>query len=287
MGNQIALRLLAPRGSELLCDQRAHVVLFEVGALSALSGIQPRPLPSTDGLPAAEAFAAAIVAPGGYRLATGALALENTHNVAGGRVFGRERLEPILDLARRAALPVHLDGARIWNAAVALGTTPAALAAGFDTVMFCFSKGLGAPVGSVLCSTRARIDEAVEIRRQLGGAMRQVGVLAAAALVALDETPPLLAADHARARRLAEAIAEADGLAIDLATVETNIVVFRVVGRPGEAPAAEWVRRARAAGVLASPLDAQHVRLVTHRDVDDAALDRAIAWIRRSGARAA
>jgi threonine aldolase len=284
MGNQIGLRLVAPRGTELLCDQRAHVLLYENGGAAALSGIQTRPLPSNDGLPSPEAFAAAIVVRDPHRLATGALALENTHNVAGGRVFSRARLEPILGLAREAGLPVHLDGARIWNAAAALGTTPAALTAGFTTVMFCFSKGLGAPVGSVICASRERIAEAVEIRRQLGGAMRQVGVLAAAALVALDETPPLLARDHERARRLAAAIAGTKGLEIDPATVESNIVVFRVRSAEKPGPAAGWVERARREGILASTLDADHVRLVTHRDVDDAGLQRAIDWIRRSAA---
>jgi threonine aldolase len=279
MGNQIGLRLLAPRGSELLCDARAHVLLFEVGAMSALSGIQPRPLASDDGLPPAEAFAAAWVAPGGYRVATGAIALENTHNVAGGRAFSRSRLEPILDFARRNGVPVHLDGARIWNAAAALGTTPAALARGCDTVMFCLSKGLGAPVGSLLCASADRIAAAREIRRQLGGAMRQVGVLAAAGLLALREGPARLPDDHARARRIAEALAAMPGIEIDPASVETNIGVFRVPAREGDgdpAPAGRWVAAARAAGVLLSTLDSERVRFVTHRDLTDASVAAAV-----------
>jgi threonine aldolase len=282
MGNQIGLRLLAPRGSELLCDERAHVLLFEVGAMSALSGIQPRPLASADGLPPLDSFRRAFVPRGGYRVATGALALENTHNVAGGRAFARARVEPILAFAREAGVPVHLDGARIFNAAVALGTTAAELARGFDTVMFCFSKGLGAPVGSVLCASTARVGAAREIRRQLGGAMRQVGVLAAAALVALREGPGRLAADHERARRLAAALAGLPGVEIDPATVETNIGVLRVRPRDGAdvAPAARWIAAARAAGVLTSPLDSEHVRFVTHRDVSDDGLDEAIRRLR-------
>ncbi len=282
MGNQIALRLLAPRGSELLCDARAHVVMFEMGALAALSGILARPLDSTDGLPALEAFRDAITPRGGYRVPTGALALENTHNVAGGRVYPRARLDPILALATEAGLPVHLDGARIFNAALALGTTPAALARGFDTVMFCLSKGLGAPVGSLLCADRERIAEARQVRRQLGGAMRQVGVLAAAGRVALAESPPLLERDHRHARRLAETLAETPGVELDLDGVETNIVIFRltVPAAGEESPAAAWVARARAAGLLASSFGPDRVRLVTHRDLDGAAIDRAVGIVR-------
>jgi len=282
MGNQIALRLLAPRGSELLCDARAHVVMFEMGALAALSGILARPLDSTDGLPAPEAFRDAITPRGGYRVPTGALALENTHNVAGGRVYPRARLDPILALATEAGLPVHLDGARIFNAALALGTTPAALARGFDTVMFCLSKGLGAPVGSLLCADRERIAEARQVRRQLGGAMRQVGVLAAAGRVALAESPPLLERDHRHARRLAETLAETPGVELDLDGVETNIVIFRLTAPAAgeEPPAAAWVARARAAGLLASSFGPDRVRLVTHRDLDGAAIDRAVGIVR-------
>jgi threonine aldolase len=278
MGNQIGLRLITPRGTELLCDRRAHVLLYEMGALAALSGILARPLPSADGLPAVETFRAALVPPGGHRVPTGAIEIENTHNVAGGRAFARSRLEPILELARAAKVPAHLDGARIWNAAVALGTTPAALARGFDTVMFCFSKALGAPVGSVLCASEERIAEAREVRRQLGGAMRQVGVLAAAGLVALHEGPGRLAADHANARRLAEALAAMPGLEIDPATVDTNIGILRVRPRDAAdtAPAERWSAAARVAGVLVSPLDADHVRFVTHRDVPAAAVDEAL-----------
>ncbi len=278
MGNQIALRLLAPRGSELLCDERAHVVLFELGAMSALSGIQPRTLASVDGLPDLETIRGALTPRGGYRVATGAIALENSHNMAGGRVFGPERLEPILELARAAEVPVHLDGARIWNAAVALGVDAAELTHGFDTVMFCLSKGLGAPVGSLLCASRERIAEAREIRRQLGGAMRQVGVIAAAGRVALRDGPGRLADDHAHARRLAEVLAELPGVELDPAAVETNIGIFRIRSIRGatDAPAAAWVAAARAAGVLLSALDADRIRFVTHRDLSRAAIEYAI-----------
>ena len=286
MGNQIALRLLAPRGSELLCDERSHVVLFESGATSVLWGIQPRPLPSDDGLPALATLRAACDPRGVWRIPSGGIAVENSHNWAGGRVFGRDRLDPILALAREQGLPVHLDGARIWNAAVALGTSAAELARGFDTVMFCLSKGLGAPVGSMLCASTERVRQARELRALLGGAMRQAGVLAAAGRIALREGPARLAEDHARARRLAEALAGLPGIDLDPATIETNIGIFRVRARDASdvAPAEEWAARAAEKGVRMSAISPEQVRFVTHRDVSDRQLDEAIARLARKAA---
>jgi threonine aldolase len=281
MGNQIGLRLLIPRGTELLCDEQAHVILYEMGGAAVLWGIQVRTLASDDGLPALASFENAYSAPGGHPVASGGIALENTHNIRGGRAFSRQRIDPILAFARARGLPAHLDGARIWNAALALGTTPAELARGFDTVMFCLSKGLGAPVGSLLCASAMRIAEAREVRRLLGGAMRQAGVLAAAGLLALRDGPERLAADHRHAAALAEALAENPQLAFDPRTVDTNIVIFEVHGDGRGAPAARWVEEARAQGVLASAIDDQRVRLVTHRDVDDVAIGRAVEIVRR------
>ena len=286
MGNQIALRLLARPGSELVCDERAHVVLFESGAMSALSGIQPRTLPSADGLPTPEQFRAACDPRGVYRLPTGALALENTHNWAGGRAFGRARLEPILALARERGLAVHLDGARIWNAAESLGESAAELARGFDTVMFCLSKGLGAPVGSILCGAAELIRAAREVRSLFGGAMRQAGVIAAAGRIALRDGPRRLAEDHARARRLAGALAALPEIDLDPATVETNIGIFRVRARGADdtAPAESWAASAAERGVKMSPIGPDQVRFVTHRDVTDRQLDEAIARLARRAA---
>jgi threonine aldolase len=281
MGNQIGLRLLVPRGTEVLCDERAHVILFEMGGASALWGIQPRPLASKDGLPSLESFERAYTAPGGHRVVTGGIAVENSHNIAGGRVFSRARLEPILAFARARGLPAHLDGARIWNAALALGTTPAELVRGFDTVMFCLSKGLGAPVGSLLCASAMRIAEAREVRTLLGGAMRQAGVIAAAGLLALRDGPRRLADDHLHARTLATALDGNPQLVFDANEVETNIVIFEVRDDGRGSPAARWVEQASTQGVLASAVDDRRVRLVTHRDVDAAAVDRAAAAIRR------
>jgi threonine aldolase len=287
MGNQIALRLHSRRGGEVICETDSHVMLYEMSGLAALSGLMPRALPSRDGLPSVEAVDAAISRDLSHAEPTSTLVVENTHNMAGGRVFGRERLAPVLALARRHGLPVHLDGARIFNAATALGVQPAALVEGFDSVMFCLSKGLGAPVGSLLCGSRAFVAEARRVRKLFGGGMRQAGVLAAAGLIALRDGPGLLAADHARARRLAAAVAEQPGLEIDLATVETNIVIFRVLpdwfgGRvPPAGACAGYLARLGKRGVLGSEgARPDLVRFVTHRDLDDALIDQAIAAVR-------
>jgi len=281
MGNQIALHLHRRSGGEVLCEARSHVLLSEMGAMAALSGMIPKPIASVDGRLDPEAVEAAIAPDISYRSRTALLVVENTHNFAGGRVSARPLLESLLAVARRHGLPVHLDGARLFNAAEALGVEPASLAQGFDSVMFCLSKGLGAPVGSLLCGSRSFIREARRVRKMLGGGMRQVGVLAAAGLVALREGPARLAADHAHARWLAAELAAVPGLEIDPAGVETNILVFRVNARffggaaTPRGTSAEFLTRVRAAGVLGSPVDSDHARLVTHRDVSRQDLETA------------
>ena len=270
MANQIALHLLGRPGGAVLCPQNAHILRYEMGAMAALSGLMAQPLPAPDGLLNPEQVAEAIVPSGGYLTPTVLLSLENTHNMAGGRVLSAERTDALVEVARRHGLPVHLDGARIFNAALAQGTTPARLAAGVDTVMFCLSKGLGAPAGSLLCSSAARIAEARRVRKMFGGAMRQVGVLAAAGLVALRQGPRRLADDHARAAQLAAGLAELPGLEV-AEPVETNIVMVAV---PGSAP--ELCARLQAEGLLCSPVDGRRVRLVLHRDVDDAGVEWAL-----------
>jgi threonine aldolase len=272
MGNQIALHLHRRSGGEVLCESRSHVLLSEMGAMAALSGMIPKPIVSADGRLDPAAVEAAIAPEVSYRSRTAVLVVENTHNFAGGRVSARPLLDALLAVARRHGLPAHLDGARVFNAAEALAVEPSALAQGFDSVMFCLSKGLGAPVGSMLCGSRTFVHEARRVRKMLGGGMRQVGVLAAAGLVALREGPARLAADHANARWLADELAALPTLDIDPAGVETNILVFRVKDElfrgapPAAGAAAEFLIRLRAAGVLASPVDAERVRLVTHRD---------------------
>jgi threonine aldolase len=219
-----------------------------------------------------ERIAAAIAAPIYYRAQTGLIMLENTHNMAGGTVTPVAVLEEVWAGAKEHGLPVHLDGARIFNAAVALGTPASALTRGFATVMFCLSKGLCAPVGSMLVGSRGLMERGRSIRKMLGGGMRQAGVLAAAGMIALEEMPARLSEDHANARWMAEQIAGTDGCQIDLETVQTNIVIFRPKGRT----AAEVVAALKAQSVLCGTATAEEVRFVTHRDVDRAACERAV-----------
>jgi threonine aldolase len=278
MGNQIALHLHGRPGGEVICDSLSHIVNYEMGAMAALSGLLPRTLPSIQGLLDPAAVEAAIAPDVSYRARTVLIAVENSHNMAGGTLYERPRLEAILDVARHHRLPVHFDGARVFNAALALGTTVPALSAGFDSLMFCLSKGLGAPVGSLICGGRAFVQEARRVRKMLGGGMRQVGVLAAAGLIALRKGPARLAEDHENAARLARALAEIPGIELDPATVRTNIVIFRLTPEIG--PAMDFLGRLKEAGVLGVPVSRDQVRLVTHRDVSRERVDEAIGKIR-------
>jgi threonine aldolase len=282
MGNQIAVKLHTAPGSEVVIEERGHMYNYEMAAMSAVSGALARPVQSSD--PAgvlcwADIEAAVHASDAPYYVArTRLLALENTHNFAGGSMMSRARTEELCDRAHAAGLRVHLDGARIFNAATALGETVAALSAPADSVMFCLSKGLGAPVGSVLLGERGFIEEARRWRKPLGGGMRQAGVLAAAGLVALAESPPRLAEDHAHARRLAEGLAELPGVGLDPARVQTNIVIFDV-SETGQAAGPLCARLRAEHGVLASPFG-HTVRLVTHYDVSRDDIERALEGVR-------
>jgi threonine aldolase len=270
MGNQIAIRMHTQHGQEVICEARAHVLDWEMAMVSAFSGCVPRAVSAERGVLRWEQIEKAIAPKIYYRAATGLICVENTHNMAGGTVTPLAVFEEVWAGARGAKLPVHLDGARIFNAAVALGVTVAELTRGFDTVMFCLSKGLGAPVGSMLVGSRELMERARVYRKALGGGMRQAGVLAAAGLIALEEMPKRLHEDHANARLLAEAAAQCETAAIDLDAVETNIVIFSVRGN-----AATLVRAMKDEGVLASAIGAHQVRLVTHYDVSRADCERA------------
>lgn len=275
MGNEIALHVLAPPGSEVICEASSHVIQWEMAAMAVLSGLLPRPVVGPGGRMAPGDVEAAVNQGVVYRTPSGALSVENSTNMAGGTVYSRAQLEGLLEVAERHALPTHLDGARIFNAAVALETEVRALVSGFDAVMFCLSKGLGAPVGSMLCGSSPFIAEAWRVRRMLGGGMRQAGVLGAAGLVALEEGPALLEADHRRARALAESLAQHPGISLNPGRVVTNIVIFEVID------AAAWVEALTRHGVLSSTVSATQVRLVTHRDISDEDLERALEAITR------
>ena len=276
MGNQIAVRLHTQPGQEVICERRAHVVDWEMAMVSAFSGCQLRQVEGERGVLRWERIEAAIATPIYYRAQTGLIMLENTHNMAGGTITPPAVLEEVWAAAAARGLPVHLDGARVFNAAAALGVPVATLARGCATVMFCLSKGLCAPVGSILVGSRTLIDRGRSIRKMLGGGMRQAGVLAAAGLIALEEMPARLREDHANARWMAEQIAAIPGCVLDLETVQTNIVIFRSTDRT----AAETVAGLKLQGVLCGTAGPDEVRFVTHRDVDRAACERAVSALR-------
>jgi threonine aldolase len=264
MGNQVAIRTLTQPGQEVIAESRAHILDYEMATTAVFSGCLIRAVPAEGGILTWKHIEPVISPYGGFRAATGLIEVENTANLAGGRVTRLEFLEEIWEGACAHKLPTHLDGARIFNAAVALDVDVKTLTRGFDTVMFCLSKGLGAPVGSMLVGSAERIAKARVYRKAMGGGMRQVGVLAAAGLIALEEGPKRLADDHANARLLAEALANTEGVSIDLHSVETNIVVFRLTAGRG---AADLVARLKEHGVLAGAFGPDAIRLVTHRDV--------------------
>jgi threonine aldolase len=264
MGNQVAIRSLTQPGQEVIAESRAHILDYEMATTAVFSGCLIRAVHAEGGILTWKHIEPVISPYGGFKAATGLIEIENTANLAGGRVTPLAVMEEIWEGAKAHRLPVHLDGARIFNAAVALGEDVKTLTRGFDTVMFCLSKGLGAPVGSMLVGSAELIARARVYRKALGGGMRQAGVLAAAGLIALEEGPKRLADDHANARLLAEALANTEGVSIDLQTVETNIVVFRLTAGRG---AADLVARLKARGVLAGAFGPDAIRLVTHRDV--------------------
>lgn len=272
MGNQIGIRLHTEHGQEVICEARAHVLDWEMGMIAAFSGCQTRTVAAERGILTWDLIRPAIAPKIYYRAQTGLICLENTHNMAGGTVTPLAVMEEIWEGAKSMGLPVHLDGARVFNAATALGIDVATLTRGFDTVSFCLSKGLGAPVGSVIVGTKKHIERARIFRKALGGGMRQAGVLAAAGLIAVEETPVLLHKDHENARLLAECVAKSPQVEIDLQAVQSNIVIFRLKNG-GDAPA--YVAALKERGVLASAIGPHAVRVVTHFDVDRAACERA------------
>lgn len=279
MGNQIAIKVHTRAGQEIICEERAHIFNYEMAMLAQFSGCLPRPLATSDGLLRWDQVKRAIAGSTYYLAQTGLVSLENTSNMWGGIVYPQAVADEICERAPAAGLPVHLDGARIFNAAIALGRPVAEITRSFDSVMFCLSKGLGAPVGSMLVGSREFIQQARKVRKALGGGMRQAGILAAAGLVALDNHIERLREDHANARFLAESLAEIPGIKIDLATVQTNIIIADVSA--SSMSAAEFCLRLSESNVLAGTASAEGVRLVTHLDVDRAGCERAVAAVRQ------
>jgi threonine aldolase len=264
MGNQIAIRLLTQPGQEVICESRSHILDWEMATTAVFSGCLVRAVPTERGTLTWTDIEPVIYKRGSFRAATGLIEIENTANLTGGRCTSLGVMEEIWEHAKERKLPVHLDGARIFNASTALGVDVKTLTRGFDTIMFCLSKGLCAPVGSMLVGSTELMEQARIYRKALGGGMRQVGVLAAAGLIALEKMPARLQEDHANARLLGEALSHIECVDIDLDAVETNIVIFKLNGAIG---AADLVARLKARGVLISTVGPNAIRMVTHHDV--------------------
>jgi len=275
MANQVCLGALTSPGDEVVADEQAHVLLNEGGAAARWWGVQVATVRGDRGCPRPQDVERVVRSPDIHHPRTAVLSLENTHNYAGGAVLPQPRVDELAEQARRHGLRLHMDGARLFNAAVASGLPAARIVRDMDMVSICLSKGLGAPVGSLVAGTRERIAAARRLRKALGGGMRQAGVLAAAGLIALEEGPALLAADHRRARAFAEAVSGLPGLQLEPRDVQTNIVF---VGTRGDARAAEAALREH--GVLTFALDGRRVRFVFHRDAGDDALDGAVSACR-------
>lgn len=280
MGNQIAIRLHTAPGQEVITERQGHIFNYEMAAMAAVSGVLARPVAAPDGILDWDLIRPAIAPKIYYRAPTGLITLENTHNMAGGTVYTGAQIDDICRHAHEMEIPVHLDGARIFNAATALGTTVSALSRSCDSVMFCLSKALAAPVGSILVGSANFIERARMIRKMLGGGMRQVGVLAAAGLIALERMPARLQEDHDNARLLADLLNELPVLDVAPDRVRTNIVVvgIRRTGRTS----GEVVARLRENGLLAGTVDESALRLLTHLDVDREDMHRAAGIFRQA-----
>ena len=284
MGNLVALLTHCARGDEVIVGDKAHTFVNEVGGMAALGGIQPRTLTNQpDGTLALDDLRAAIRGDNVHWPRTRLIALENTHNACNGSPLAPAYLWSVYELARARGIQVHIDGARIFNAAIALGVPVTELTRHADTVSFCLSKGLSAPVGSLLCGPRDFIAEARRNRKMVGGGMRQAGVLAAAGIVALETMIDRLADDHANARYFAESIADIPGIALDPARVKTNIVFFDL--EPGAPNAAQAEERLARAGVLIGPAGERRMRAVTHYGIERQDVDTAIGAIKSTVSR--
>jgi len=267
MGNQIGIRLHTEPGQEVICESRSHILDWEMATIAVFSGCVIRAVATPSGTLTWRDIEPVIYGRSSFRASTGLIEIENTANLAGGCCTRLDALEEIWHEGKKRNLPVHLDGARVFNAATALGVDVKSLTRGFDTIMFCLSKGLGAPVGSMLVGSAELMERARIYRKALGGGMRQAGVLAAAGLIALEKMPARLHEDHANAKFLAEALSHIEGVIIDPERVETNIVIFRLTGGMS---AHDLVGRLKERGVLAGSVGSDAIRLVTHHDVSRA-----------------
>jgi threonine aldolase len=279
MGNLTCILAQTRQGQEVICEEAGHIYNYEMASMSAVAGVLPRVVQGEDGILTWETISKAIRPKIYYRPQTALISLENTHNMAGGTVYPTKLVHEICDKSHDAGIAVHLDGARIFNAATCLGEDVAEMTKKFDSIQFCLSKGLGAPVGSMIVGSREFIERCRSIRKMLGGGMRQAGVLAAAGLVALEKGPKRLQVDHENAQVLARQLASVPGIALDPAKVQTNIVIFEV--KKSGWSSGDVLKALAQQGVLAVPVDNEKVRMVTHLDVDRNDVERAGNIVRK------
>ncbi len=277
MGNLTCILAQTRQGQEVICEESGHVYNYEMASMSAIGGVLPRLVPGEDGILSWQAISKAIRPKIYYRSQTALIALENTHNMAGGTVYPTKLSEEICDRAHDAGIPVHLDGARIFNAATYLGEDVADMTKKFDSIQFCLSKGLGAPVGSMIVGSREFIERCRSIRKMLGGGMRQAGVLAAAGLIALEKGSKRLQVDHDHAKLLATGLAAIPGITLNPAKVQTNIVIFNL--KTSGWSSSDFLQTLAKRDVLAVPVDNERVRMVTHLDVDRNDVEKAAAAV--------
>ena len=277
MGNLTCILAQTRQGQEVICEESGHVYNYEMASMSAIGGVLPRLVPGEDGILSWQAISKAIRPKIYYRSQTALIALENTHNMAGGTVYPTKLSEEICERAHDAGILVHLDGARIFNAATYLGEDVADMTKKFDSIQFCLSKGLGAPVGSMIVGSREFIERCRSIRKMLGGGMRQAGVLAAAGLIALEKGPKRLQVDHDHAKLLATGLAAIPGITLNPAKVQTNIVIFNL--KTSGWSSSDFLQTLAKRDVLAVPVDNERVRMVTHLDVDRNDVEKAAAAV--------
>ncbi len=275
MGNQIAVHVHTDPGDEVILESHAHIVDYELAMISEFSGVMPRTIRGKNGIITKKQIKAAIRPEAYYIAPTGLICLENTHNMAGGKIYPGGIINEILELARGADIPVHLDGARICNAAAALDKPVSRLTEDVDSIMFCLSKGLSAPVGSIIAGNEDFIEQARRVRKKMGGGMRQVGILAAAGIVALKLMPQQLETDNRNARKLAEEISDSDRFTVDPQKVDTNIVMIWDDKKEGNT----FVERLQQFNILASAISKEKVRFVTHRGIDEKDIKTAVERI--------
>ncbi len=278
MGNTIALKMHTEHGQEIICDSRAHILNYELAMMAWFCGCVARPISTPDGILHWEEVEKEIRPLGPHAAPTGLVALENTHNMAGGTVYPMKVLNKLCDRVHERGLKVHMDGARVFNAAAALGLSVREIALNADSVMFCLSKGLGAPIGSVLVGKKEDIDRGRLFRKRLGGGMRQVGVIGAPGLIALERMPARLGEDHSNAKYLAAELAKIPGVSIDPAAVQTNILIFEISGTGVNTRT--FSLRLKEHGVLANGINPVKMRMVTHLDVTRAQCEEAVEVVR-------